>query len=67
MLSCIVIPCVCFVVLLCCRFFLFVFLTYPDIMLHYFFNMSSMVISHTDIPLSSDIFIDSLIIDTDVL
>ena len=48
--------------------FLFVFPTYPDIMLCYLFcYMSTKVISHTDIPLSSDIFLDSPIIDIHIL
>ena len=59
----------CSVVLLCCRFknFLFAFLTYPNVMLHNFSLMSSRLTCHTDIILSSDIFLDSLINDIHVL
>ena len=59
---------VCSIVLLCCRFkiILFVFLAYPDIMLYYFLYAFK-VISHSDISLSSDIFLDSLLIEVHVL
>ena len=68
-MSCIVMPCVCFV-LLC--YYAVVFFSLFSIHIltlcfFFFFHMSSKVISHSDIPLSSDIFLDSLIIDIYVL
>ena len=58
----------CSAVLLHCGFFLFVFLTYLEAMLYYLFcYMSSKVISHTDNPFSSNIVLDSPMIDIHVL
>ena len=64
---CIVIPYVCFVLLLCCSFLSLFSLHILTLCSIIFFYMSSKVISHTDIPLSSDIFLDSLMIDLHVI
>ena len=69
-ISCIVIQCACFVLL--CHYVVDFFSLFSLHILMLcciiiFSNMSSKVLSHTDIPLSSDIFLDSLIIDIHVL